>query len=87
VNPLAAVTAVLPDEGPNGAVAAPTPAAAAAPRPVVRDEIGGMLVTLSVLGTALVAAAACLAVRLVPSGMRRRWRPARRVTTTPPHES
>jgi hypothetical protein len=46
-----------------------------------------MLVTLSVLGTALVAAAACLAVRLVPSGMRRRWRPARRVTTAPPHES
>jgi hypothetical protein len=46
-----------------------------------------MVVTLSVLGTALVAAVACLAVRLVPSGMRRRWRPARRVATAPPHEA
>jgi membrane-anchored mycosin MYCP len=86
VNPLAAVTAVLPEEGPVGVTPAPTPAAASAPRPVERDQIGGLLVTLAVLGAALVAAAVVLAVRLVPAGMRRRWRPSRVITVASPEK-
>ncbi|MDX8056152.1 type VII secretion-associated serine protease mycosin [Lentzea sp. BCCO 10_0798] len=86
VNPAAAVTAVLPEEGPAGAAQAPIPPGAHAVPAPVRDRISGVLVALSVLGVILVGAVAVLSVRLVPIGMRRRWRPARSVEVLPAEE-
>lgn len=79
VNPTAAVTMLLPQEGAAGEVAAPVAANAQAPPVPSRDRTSGVVVTLSVLGVVLVAALVGLAVRLGPIGMRRRWRPARRL--------
>jgi membrane-anchored mycosin MYCP len=79
VNPAAAVTALLPEEGTAGAVMAPAAPNAIPPSAPVQDRTSGVLVALSVLGVVLVAALVCLGARLVPIGMRRGWRPARRV--------
>ena len=86
VNPAAAVTSVLPQEDATGAVAAPVPANARTPPVPSQDRTSGVLVTLSVLGVVLVAALVLLAARLVPIGMRRRWRPARRLDVPAPTE-
>jgi subtilisin family serine protease len=79
VNPTAAVTMLLPQEDVAGEVAAPVAANARTPPVPDRDRTSGVVVALSVLGVVLVAAVVCLAVRLVPIGMRRRWRPAHRL--------
>jgi type VII secretion-associated serine protease mycosin len=79
VNPTAAVTAVLPEENPKGAVAAPVAADATTPPVPPQDRVSGVVTTLSVLGVIVIGALVCLAVRLVPIGVRRRWRPARLV--------
>jgi subtilisin family serine protease len=81
VNPLAAVTAVLPEEGQTGAVVAPVPAAASIPVPPWEDRASTLLVTLGLIGAAVVLVAVGVGVVVVPAGRRRRWAPARRLDT------
>ncbi|WP_431878345.1 type VII secretion-associated serine protease mycosin [Amycolatopsis sacchari] len=82
VNPQAAVTAVLPEEGAAGAtVVAPPPArAAAAP---VRDEVGPVLAILGVLALVVLIPGAVMVSRLSAAGRRRGWRPARTAERRP----
>jgi membrane-anchored mycosin MYCP len=87
VNPLTAVTAILPEEGAAGVVAAAAPVPAIRPVPPMEDPIAGLLVTLGVLGALVLVAGIGLAVRLGPAGTRRRWAPARRVVLAEPHKS
>lgn len=82
VNPLAAVTAVLPEEGPAGAVVAPVPAAANFPVAPWEDRASTLLVTLGLIGAVVIVVAVGFAVVVVPAGRRRRWSPARRLTTS-----
>jgi type VII secretion-associated serine protease mycosin len=85
VNPLTAVTAILPEEA--GAVrpaAAPLPATR--PQPPAIDPVAGVLVTLGVLAALVLVAAIGLATRLGPRGMRRRWAAARRMVIAEPKE-
>lgn len=81
VNPLAAVTAVLPEEGPAGAVLAPVPASASFPVPPWQDRASTLLVTLGLIGAAVIVVAVGFAVMVLPAGRRRRWAPARRLET------
>jgi type VII secretion-associated serine protease mycosin len=81
VNPLAAVTAVLPEEGEAGAVVAPVPAAAGFPVAPREDRASTLLVTLGLIGAAVVVVAVGFAVVVLPAGRRRRWAPARRLNT------
>lgn len=84
VNPLIAVTAILPEEGAAGVAAAAPPAPALRPVPPVEDPIAALLVALGVLGALFLVAAIGFAVRLGPPGTRRRWAPARRVVIAEP---
>ncbi|MFD8500940.1 type VII secretion-associated serine protease mycosin [Amycolatopsis sp. NPDC059657] len=78
VNPLSAVTAILPEETATvGPPAAPVPAAH--PVAPVVDPIADLLVTLGVLAVVALVAGTVLATRLGPRGTRRRWAPARQV--------
>jgi type VII secretion-associated serine protease mycosin len=79
VNPQAAVTAVLPEEGQAGAVVAPVPAAASFPVPPWQDRASTLLVTLGLIGAAVLVLAVGFAVLVLPAGRRRRWAPARRL--------
>jgi type VII secretion-associated serine protease mycosin len=81
VNPLAAVTAVLPEEGEAGAVVAQVPAAASFPVPPREDRASTLLVTLGLIGAVVVVVAVGFAVLVLPAGRRRRWAPARRLKT------
>ncbi|MCW2916567.1 MAG: peptidase and in kexin sedolisin [Actinomycetia bacterium] len=80
INPLRAVTAVLPEE--NGQAPAPAkagPVAIAAPRKV--DHFTRTLALSFVVGALGIAAAIGAGGLIVPAGRRRGWRPGRR---TPP---
>lgn len=79
VNPSAAVSALLPEEGSAGVATTAVFPNAQLPSAPVEDRTSGVVVALSVLGVVLVAALVGLGARLVPIGMRRRWRPARRI--------
>jgi membrane-anchored mycosin MYCP len=79
VNPLAAVTAVLPEEGEAGAVVAPVPAAANFPVAPWEDRASTLLVTLGLIGAVVIVVAVGFAVVVLPAGRRRRWAPARRL--------
>lgn len=83
VNPLAAVTAVLPEEGPVGAVRTATAAAAASPVRSASDSVSGVLVALALLGASALVVVVLFVIRLGPAGARRRWAPARRLETVP----
>jgi membrane-anchored mycosin MYCP len=73
VNPVQAVTAVLPAGG--GPAATGTAAHASIPRPVPPDRLA-RTVALSVMGGALgLAALVIIAAVVIPAGRRRRWRP------------
>lgn len=77
VNPVAAVTAVLPEESGAGkpAMVAPPPARAA--DSAVRDELGPVLAVAGVVGALCLVLVLLLLVRVHRSGRGRRWRPAR----------
>ncbi|EWC60577.1 subtilase family protein [Actinokineospora spheciospongiae] len=83
VNPMAAVTAVLPAEG--GAPAGPLVAPPAAQPPVAapHDELGPVLAGVGVTAVALLVPAMVLASRLMSAGRGRRWRRARVVQVVP----
>ncbi len=77
VNPVDAVTAVLPEEG-TGREAAVVAPPVRAPEPVT-PSWGPLTAVLSVLAAAGAAAVVVLLVRLGPAGHRRGWSPPRRV--------
>jgi type VII secretion-associated serine protease mycosin len=75
INPVAAMTAVLPGPG-----ATPSPAVAASPLPPpLGPDTHARAVALAVAGAAvLVALVVAVAAAVMPLGRRRRWRPGRR---------
>ena len=75
VDPLAAVTAVLPEEQPGGATVLTPPAPRMAR--AADDHRGPVVVTVAVFAAAGIAALARLVTRIGGTGQRRRWRPAR----------
>jgi membrane-anchored mycosin MYCP len=84
VNPMAAVTAVLPEESVSGAdlpLIGPAPARPAPPELV--DEIGPAMVVIGIIGGVGAAFAIVVIARLSDGGRRRGWRPAR-VAVEPP---
>ncbi|GAA4531792.1 S8 family serine peptidase [Amycolatopsis samaneae] len=84
VNPMAAVTAVLPEEGAAGQPAAVVPPDARGVGATPRDELGPVLAVVGVIGAGCVALAAVLLTRLYRSGRRRGWRPARVLQVSAP---
>jgi membrane-anchored mycosin MYCP len=72
INPLAAMTAVLPSAEPPAAPAAPP--LSPPPTPDHRERATGLAVAGAALLLALLIVAAA---RIVPVGHRRRWRPGR----------
>ncbi|HEX7661770.1 MAG TPA: type VII secretion-associated serine protease mycosin [Pseudonocardiaceae bacterium] len=82
VNPVAAVTAVLPEEGAAGApVVSPPPAAH--PRLPDQDRVGPLVAIVGVLATIVLAFVLRTAWLFGPPGRRRRWRPARVISLLP----
>jgi type VII secretion-associated serine protease mycosin len=83
VNPLRAVTAILPEEGAQGR---PQPPAKAHPVALVRpdhEDPFTRTVALSVVGGALgVAGVVAAGGLIIPAGRRRNWRPSRRAAST-----
>lgn len=83
INPLRAVTAVLPEEGAQGR---PQPPAKAHPVALVRpdhEDPFTRTVALSVVGGALgVAGVVAAGGLIIPAGRRRNWRPSRRAAST-----
>jgi type VII secretion-associated serine protease mycosin len=76
VNPLAAVTAVLPGEsGTQSSVV--TPPVAQHPRLPPDDQRAPAIIAVGLFGAAALGFAIRMAWRLGPAGRRRRWRPAR----------
>lgn len=86
VDPLAALTTELPDEGQSGAVVAARPKPADISATGAPDHTGRVLVLLGAGAAILVAGLSGLFAVLGPAGHRRRWRPARvmRVTAESP---
>lgn len=76
VDPMAAVTTILPEEGAAGAAEVAAPAA---PRPAstASDSLGQVLVVIAVFAVVTLGLLVRMAARLGPAGNRRRWRPAR----------
>jgi membrane-anchored mycosin MYCP len=82
VNPLRAVTAVLPEENGQGGTATVKPKPVAIATPDHKDGFT-RTVALSFVGGALGIAGAVLAGGLIiPAGRRRNWRPGRRTTSS-----
>ena len=81
VDPLAALTTILPEEGPGGTVvrAQPQPVEV---RAAAQGDAGKLLVLLGAGAMVLVAGLAGLMAVLGPAGHRRRWRPARVMRVT-----
>ncbi|GAA4545142.1 type VII secretion-associated serine protease mycosin [Amycolatopsis samaneae] len=78
VNPMAAVTTVLPEEEAQGAQGGMvTPPPVRPPAPPRHDDLAIGIVVAGLFVVAGFAFAVRLAWRLVPAGRRRRWRPAR----------
>ncbi|UMP06932.1 type VII secretion-associated serine protease mycosin [Amycolatopsis sp. EV170708-02-1] len=77
VNPLAAVTAVVPEEGANGQPVLVGPPAARAADITPPDEVGPILVTVAVLGVIGTAFVLVWVCRLCGAGNRRGWGPSR----------
>lgn len=88
VDPVQAVTAVLPGEGTAvGRAPAPSPATVSVPRPPQADRFGRVL-AYAVTGGALAAAALVVAAGvIVPAGRRRGWKPGRAEPATLPEPS
>lgn len=86
VDLLAAVTAVLPEEGGNGKPAIVVPPDARGPDAAPRDELGPVLAVVGVIGAGFLALTVPLLTRLYRSGRRRGWRPARVVEATTPEK-
>ncbi|MEV5721611.1 hypothetical protein AB0L41_47825 [Amycolatopsis mediterranei] len=84
MNPLSAVTAVLPEEGGSGGPAAVVPPDARGPGVTPRDELGPVLAVAGVIGAGCLALTVLLLTRLYRSGRRRGWRPARVLEATTP---
>jgi membrane-anchored mycosin MYCP len=85
VNPLSAVTAVLPEEGGSGRpAAAVVPPDARGPGVTPRDELGPVLAVAGVIGAGCLALTVLLLTRLYRSGRRRGRRPARVLEATTP---
>jgi type VII secretion-associated serine protease mycosin len=84
INPLRAVTAVLPEEGAQGR---PQPPAKARPVAVVqphRENSFTRTMALSIVGGALgIAGAVAAGGLIIPAGRRRDWRPGRRAVSSP----
>jgi type VII secretion-associated serine protease mycosin len=84
INPLRAVTAVLPEEGVQGR---PQPSVKARPVALVqphREDPFTRTMALSIVGGALgVAGAVAAGGLIIPAGRRRNWRPGRRPTPPP----
>jgi subtilisin family serine protease len=76
VNPLAAVTAVLPEEA-STRPAAVTPPDALATAPAPQDELGPILAAAAVLGVVCLVLVSLLLRRVFRAGRRRRWAPSR----------
>lgn len=85
VNPLSAVTAVLPEEGGNGEPAVVPPDARGADR-TPRDQWGPVLAVAGVLGAGCATLGMLVATRLYRAGRRRGWRPARVLEVVAPEE-
>lgn len=83
VNPLAAVTTVLPAEAGTEPVAVVPPDAVAAPV-VPRDELGPVLVVAGMVGAVCLVLTFLLLTRMYGAGRRRGFRPARVVEVATP---
>lgn len=86
VNPVAAVTAVLPEEG-SVPLATIDPPAARAAAVAAKDETGPLLALASALGLAILVLGLAVGVRLYVAGRRRGWRRARVVRVVSPPDS
>ncbi|MFD9888094.1 type VII secretion-associated serine protease mycosin [Amycolatopsis sp. NPDC059027] len=86
VNPMAAVTAVLPEEGAAG-IAAVVPPGARGVGVVPHDELGPVLAVAGVFGALCLVLTVLLLTRVYRSGRKRRWRPARVLEVSPPSPS
>jgi type VII secretion-associated serine protease mycosin len=84
VNPMAAVTTLLPEEGAAGPPVTVSPPAARHPQVRAPDELGPLLAVIGVLGTGIFAFVLVRISRLTRAGRRRKWRPARVVEVVPP---
>jgi membrane-anchored mycosin MYCP len=82
VNPMAAVTAVLPEEGAAGAplVGPPPPAHPDLSAP---DRLGSLIAVVGVFTTIVLAFVVRMAWQFGPAGRQRRWRPARVIAVLP----
>ena len=79
IDPLQAVTALLPAEG-GAAARAPTRAVTmvSVPRPPPSDRVEGMLVASLTVGALAAAALVLVGAVVIPAGRRRGWKPGRR---------
>ncbi|WP_394617262.1 type VII secretion-associated serine protease mycosin [Lentzea sp. JNUCC 0626] len=84
VNPMTAVTAILPEENAGATASARAPGTAPRPDRPSRDVIGDLLVASGLFLAMVIIGAVLLAVRLGPTGTRRKWAPARRVVIAEP---
>jgi membrane-anchored mycosin MYCP len=84
VNPLAAVTTVLPEEAGATAVAVTPPDASAADI-VPEDEVGPVLALAGVIGAVGVVLGMMLLIRVYAAGRKRGFRPARKVQVATPN--
>jgi membrane-anchored mycosin MYCP len=87
INPLRAVTAVLPEEGGQGQPQAPTRAHPVTLVQPHRESSFTRTMALSIVGGALgVTGAVAAGGLIIPAGRRRSWRPGRRATPTEQNE-
>lgn len=82
VNPVAAVTAVLPEENGAGKPAVVVPPPARSADAVARDELGPVLAAAGMAGALGLTLLSLVLARIYRSGRGRRWRPPRVVRVT-----
>ncbi|WP_156753235.1 type VII secretion-associated serine protease mycosin [Actinokineospora pegani] len=83
VNPMAAVTAILPGESTTAAPVV-APPAAQPPVPAPHDEVGPVLAGTGVVAVVLLIPALVMGSRLMSAARTRQWRRARTVQVAPP---